>query len=158
RHPPPGRTTLHFKRLIERGLEPVRAGHAEIEPSEMTNRRDDDFGGERQRSDHDPRSDRAVVRAEGSAAGNVVEKLSLNTVDDSLHPARAVAGREPPTVLPIACELQRIADGVLLVQKGGMATVLEVVAAVLPHERVPDATEIDPQVRKLMGKQGTRVQ
>src|SRR5262249_25054275 len=95
----------------------------------------------------------AVVRAERGAAGGVVEEFPLYPVHDSLDPARAVAGREPPAVLPVAGELQRVVDRVRLLHEGRLPAVLEVVTAVVMHEGVAEAAEVDPQVRELMSEQ-----
>src|SRR4030095_5700572 len=62
-------------------------------------------------------------------------------------------GRNAPTVLPVALEAQRVPDAILLLHEGRLPAVLEVVAAALAHERVANATEIDPQVRQLVGEQ-----
>src|SRR4030095_8942237 len=51
-----------------------------------------------------------------------------------------------------------VGDRVLLLNKGCLSAVLEVVAAMLAHERVADATEVDPQVRKLMCEQRAGVE
>src|SRR4029453_4236881 len=56
-------------------------------------------------------------------------------------------------MLPVALEAQRVPDGILLLHEGRLPAVLEVVAAALAHERVANATEIDPEVRQLVGEQ-----
>lgn len=42
-----------------------------------------------------PRSDRAIVRTEWGAAGDILVKLALGVVDCALDPARTVTGRTP---------------------------------------------------------------
>src|SRR5262249_61671518 len=102
RDPPAGRAVLDGEGLVERRLEPVGPGHPQVQRREVANRRDDDLRGERQRGDHDPRGDGAVVRAERGAPGVIVEELALDPAHDALHPAGAVAGREPPAMLAVA--------------------------------------------------------
>ena len=128
-HQPVG-LSVHGERLVERRLEPVRSRHPQVQPGKVPDGRDDDLRGERQRGDHDPRGDGAVVGTERGAAGDVVEELALDPVHHPLHPAGAVAGREPPAVFAVADELQRVADRVLLLHEGRLPAVLEVVAAV----------------------------
>ena len=152
--PPSGRAVFHGEGLVERRLEAVGLRHTQLQRGQVPDSGDHDLRGERQRGDHNPRSDCAVVGAVGRPAGDVFVELPLDLVHRSLHPARAITGREPPTVLPVALELQRVPDGVLLLHKGRLPTVLEVVGAVLAHEGVADAAEIDPQVRELMLNSG----
>src|SRR4029453_4082983 len=86
-------------------------------------------------------------------AGHVAVKLPVDAVHRALDPARAIRGRDAPTVLPVALEAHRVPDGILLLYEGRLPAVLEIVAAALAHERVANATEIDPEVRKLLGEQ-----
>ena len=132
RNPPAGRAIVHRERRVERGLEPVPGRHPQVHPGEMAHRRDDDLRSEGERGDHDPRGDGTVVRAERGAARDVIEELALDAVDRALGPARAVAGREPPAVLAVAREAQRIADRVLLLDEGRLPAVFEIVGATLP--------------------------
>src|SRR5207253_4662172 len=74
----------------------------------------------------------------------------FDALDRARRRARAVAGRQSPAALAIALELERVADGVLLVDEGRPPAVLEVVDAPLAHEGVLDAAEVDPHVRKLV--------
>src|SRR3954454_15178780 len=104
----------------------------------MPDRRDDDFRGEGERGDGDPRGDGAVVGAERGPARDIVEELALDAVHDALAPAGAVAGREPPAVLAVSREVHRIADRVLLLDEGRLPAILEIVAAARPHKVVAD--------------------
>src|SRR5262249_46657640 len=71
-------------------------------------------------------------------------------------PTGSVACREPPTVAPVAHEIHRIANRVLLLDKGSLSAVFKIVAAMLTHERVAQVTKVDPHVGELMGKQWAR--
>src|SRR5262249_30094485 len=148
--PPAGRTLRHRERLIERRLEPVFAGHTQIHPGKMAHRGYDDLRSERQRCDDDPRGNGAVIGAEWGAPSKVVEELAFDAVHNPFGPTRSVACRETPTILPVALEIHRIANRVLLLHRGCLAAVLKIVAAVLLHEGVPDAAKVDPHVRELM--------
>src|SRR5277367_6006351 len=153
RYPPARRAAVHAERLVERAPESIRPVLAAQRCArQATDSRDDDLGGEWKGREHDPGGDGAVVRAERGAAGDVVEELSLYPADHALHPAGAVAGSEPPAVLPITLELHRVLHRVRLLHEGRLAAVLEVVAATLPHEGVAEVAEVDPQVRELVGK------
>src|SRR4029077_1389297 len=106
--PPAGRAVLHGEGLVEGRLEPIRGGHAEVQPGEVAGSRDDDFRRKRQRGDDDPRSNGAVVNAERSAARDIIIELPLHPVHPPLDPAWTVAGREAPAMLPVALELERV--------------------------------------------------
>src|SRR5207244_5987302 len=101
---------------------------------------------EREAGDHRPRGARAIVRAVRRAPGDVIEEAPLDPVEDAHGPAGAVARRKTPAILAVALEPQGIADGVLLLHVGLPAAVLEVVEAVLAHEGVLNAAEVDPDV------------
>src|SRR5262249_15763455 len=133
---PAGWAAVYRERLIERGLEAVKARHAQVHSSKMAHGRRDDLGSERQRGDHDPRSDGAIVGPEWGAASNVVEELPFDAVDGSFDPTRSVAGRESPTVLSITHEVHRIVRGIFLLHKGRLPAVFEIVAAAVSHEGV----------------------
>src|SRR5262245_15479435 len=47
RDPPAGRAVRDGKGLVERRLEPVRPGHAQVQPGQVADGRDDDLRGER---------------------------------------------------------------------------------------------------------------
>jgi len=113
----------------------------------------DNLRSERQGGDGDPGSNGAVIGTEWGAASKVLEELAFDAVDDSFGPSGSVACRESSAVFPVAFEIHRIANRVLLVQEGRLAAVLKVVTAVLFHEGVTDAAEVDPHVRKLMRKE-----
>src|SRR4030095_15926750 len=51
-----------------------------------------------------------------------------------------------------------IADRILLLHKRRLPAVLEVVAAVRPHEFVANAAKVDPHMRELMGEERPRVE
>src|SRR3546814_11687830 len=57
---------------------------------------------------------------------------------------------EAPAVLVIDGVAARVDAGVGALHVHGTAAVLEVVAALLEHEAVVDAAEVDPRVRELM--------
>ena len=52
----------------------------------------------------------------------------------------------------------RVAPRVLALNFGGAPAVLEIVAALLAHEAIPDAAKIDPCVRELVHEQRPRIQ
>ena len=56
-------------------------------------------------------------------------------------------------VLAHALQLQRIADGVLLLDQGRAPAVLEVVDALVAHVGIADAAEVDPDVRHLVDEE-----
>ncbi len=102
------------------------------------------------------RRDRPVVEG-GPAAGaarRVVEKVARAPhAVGQVHLAGAVAGGEAPDVRPVLVPAFRVGDGVGPLRVGGAARVLEVVDAALAHGRIPDAAEIDPQVRVLVAEE-----
>src|SRR3546814_2354676 len=65
---------------------------------------------------------------------------------------------EAPAVLVIAGVAARVDAGVGALHVHGTAAVLEVVAALLAHEAVVDAAEVDPRVRELMDEQRPGIQ
>src|SRR4030095_9004374 len=120
--------------------------------------RDDDFRSERERGDHDPRGDGAVVWTEWSASSDVVEELAFAPVDHPPSPTRPVACREAPTVFAVADEIPGIADRVFLLHKRRLPAVLKVVAGVCTHELVANAAKVDPHMRELVGEERPRVE
>ena len=58
----------------------------------------------------------------------------------------------------VADEIPWIADRVFLLHERRLPAVLEVVAAVRPHEFVANAAKVDPHVRELMGEERPRVE
>jgi len=56
-------------------------------------------------------------------------------------------------VFAVANKLKGVPDRVLLLDVGRLPAVLEIIAAALAHVGIPDAAEIDPQVRELVGEQ-----
>src|SRR5208283_2385334 len=136
-------------RLIERRLEPVSFRHAQIHSCKVADRRDNDLRYEWQRSDHYPRCDRAVVGTERGAASDVIVELPLDAIDHSLAPTGPVTCREPTTVLPVADEILRIANRILLLHKRCLPGVLEIVGPVVTHVGVPYASKVNPHVRQL---------
>src|SRR6185437_3458131 len=149
-YPPAGRAVRHRIGLVKRRLEAVALRHAEVELGHGANRRNNDLRSERQGRQDNPRCQRAVVRAKWRPAGAVFVELSLGVIDHSLFPPRSIARRYPPAEFAVAYEFERVAPRVFLVNIGRLAAVLEVVAVVLPHKRVADATEINPEMRELM--------
>src|SRR5256885_1664962 len=115
--------------------------------------RDHDLRHERQGGHHDPWGDSTVVRTVRDSPGDIVEELSFHSAHHPLDPTGSVTGCKSPTVLPVPDESQRVADGVFLLNEGRLASVLEVIAVMVMHELVPDATEVNPLVRELMGEQ-----
>src|SRR5690606_40748174 len=71
---------------------------------------------------------------------------------------RPLAGAETPAVLVVAGVAARVDAGVGALHVHGAAAVLEVVAALLAHEAVADAAEVDPGVRELVDEQRSGVQ
>src|SRR5262249_26872279 len=100
----------------------------------------------------------AVIGTEWSSPSQVVEELAFDAVHNSPGPPGSVACRETPAVLPVALEIHRISNRVLLLHVGRVAAVLEVVTVVLLHEGVTDAAKVDPHVRKLVRKERPRVE
>ena len=119
---------------------------------------DHDFRSERQGRYYNPWSQRAVVRAKWRPAGTVIVELSLDPVDHSLFPPGTVGCCNPPAEFVVAYEFQRVTSRVLLVNIGCLTTVLEIITVVLPHERVTEAAEIDPEMRELMCEERPGVQ
>src|SRR6202040_1888048 len=72
--------------------------------------------------------------------------------------ARAVTGSQAPAVLVVTGEPERVAPRVFALDDGRAPAVLEVVAAFLAHEAIPDAAQIDPGVRELVDEQRSRIQ
>ena len=106
-----------------------------------------------------PPTERAFRRrALGDRPRDVVEEAALDAVDDEHGRPRPFARGDAPAVLAVALELPRIADPVLLMSVGRAAAVLEVVAVLCPHEGVPDAAEVDPDVRELVNEERPRVE
>src|SRR5688572_10715152 len=124
----------------------------------MIESRQNDFRGERQRSDCRPRSDGAVIRSKGDAACPVVEKVSSGASHCPNRWPRAVARGDAPAVLAVAAELSGIPDRVLPLDVGGTPAVLEIVDSPLAHVIVLDAAEIQPGVRELMDEKRAGVQ
>src|SRR4030095_16464768 len=158
RDPPTRRAIRHGKRLIERRLEPILPGHPQVHSGKVPDGRDDDFRSKRERGDDDPRGDSAVVWTEWGASSDVIEELAFDAVDYTLPPTRSVACRKAPTVFAVADEIPGIADRVFLLHKRRLPAVLEVVAAVRPHEFVANAAKVDPHMRELMGEERPRVE
>ena len=152
-NPPARRAVRHFVCLVERWLEAIALRHAEVEPSHGADGGDDDLRSERERGDHHPRRQGAVVGTVGRSARVVVVELPLDAVHRPLLPAGAVGRRDSPAEFAVAGKLQRVAHRVLLVDVRRLAAVLEVVAAVLPHERVAEVAEVDPEMRELVREQ-----
>src|SRR6202011_533062 len=65
---------------------------------------------------------------------------------------------DPPAVAAVALELERVMDGVLLLDVRRAPTVLEVVDAPFAHEGVADLPEVDPDMRELVGEERSRVE
>lgn len=124
----------------------------------MRDRRQHDLRGERQRRDHRPGSDRAVVGAVGDPPGAVVEEPPFDAIELADDLARSVTRGDPPAELPILRVAAGVADPVLLLHEGGAPAVLEIIDPLLAHERVLDAAKIDPHVGELMREQRSRVQ
>src|SRR5687768_5300742 len=119
----------------------------------MADGRDDDFRRERQRRDDHPRCDSAIVWAKRRPAGHVAVKLPVHAANDARDPARTISGGEAPTMLTVALKASWVPDRVLLLHKRCVPAVFEVVAFPLAHERVANATEVDPEVRELVREQ-----
>ncbi len=123
----------------------------------MLNRRQYDLGGKRQGGHHGPWCERAVIGAKGRPARNIVEEDTRHAIDVPGEHAGPVAGGRAPAEFPILHESERIPHRILLLYKGSAATVLEIIALMLLHERVADTAKIDPDVRQLMDEQRTGV-
>src|SRR5262249_10659311 len=79
--PPPARRAVHAECPVERAPEPVWPMlAAQPHGRQAADGREDYLGCERQRGEHDPGGDGAVVRAERGAAGDVVEELPLDAI------------------------------------------------------------------------------
>src|SRR3546814_20505132 len=92
----------------------------------------------------------------------MIRRPPRSTRTDTLFPCttlfrsfvgRPLAGAEAPAVLVIAGVAARVDAGVGTLHVHGAAAVLEVVAALLAHEAVVDAAEVDPRVRERMDEQ-----
>src|SRR6185437_7671403 len=92
------------------------------------------------------------------AARQVVVECALDAVDLPHGRARSGAGGNAPAMLAIAGPVPRILDAVLLVDVGGPTTVLKVVDALLTHQGVLNAAEVDPDVRKLVDEERAGVE
>ena len=70
----------------------------------------------------------------------------------------AVARGDAPAIVAVARELERIVDRVAALHMRRATAVLEIVDALVAHERVLDAAKVDPDVRHLVGEQRSRVE
>jgi hypothetical protein len=61
-------------------------------------------------------------------------------------------------MLSVARKLARIFDGIALLHMGGAPAVLEVVDALVAHERILDSAKVDPDVRELVREQRSRIE
>ena len=97
-----------------------------------------------------PRGQRTVIGSIGNAASEIIEKTAFDALKLEGFWPRPFAGCDPPAMFAIASELARIFDGVALLNISGAPAVLEVIDALVTHERVLDAAKIDPDVGKLV--------
>src|ERR1035437_7691744 len=134
------------KGQIEAALAAILARNLRVELLEMPNRRQHDFRGKGQRSDHCPRRDGSIVRAVWHAARHIIEEASLDARDLSHRPAGSIARGQPPEVLAVAHESERVMNRILLLNMGRSPAVLEVVNSLVAHEDILDPTEVDPQM------------
>src|ERR1700722_449697 len=89
---------LHRKSTVKGRLEAVGGKHPQVHFMKVTDRRQDNLGGEGERGDHGPRCDRAVVGAIGSPARNVIEETSFNPLYSALGRTGPVARRQSPAM------------------------------------------------------------
>src|SRR6185369_5209916 len=98
------------------------------------------------RGQHDPRGNRSVVGPVRRASGDVVVVLALDPVARTPGPARPVGGGDSPAVLAISDTPARVVNRVGLMHVGRLPGVFKVIGAVLAHEPVSEAAEVDPEV------------
>src|SRR4029453_16719320 len=115
--------------------------------------RNDNFRSKWQRGEYNPRSDGTIIRAEWRTSSDIVEKVAINAIDLAFKPTGPVARCESPTVFAITDEFHGIADGIFLLHKCRLPTILEVVAVVSAHEFVTNVAKVDPKMRELMGEE-----
>ena len=142
---------------VEAGQEPVLAEGFRISVPVVPERGQDDLGCEGKGRGGCPGRQGSIVGSKGNSPGYVAVELPLDApLRALLREAGAEAGGEPPTVLTVPLEPHGVAQGVLLLNNGGPAAVLEIVGPLFPHERILDAAQVDPDVRELVDEERRR--
>src|SRR5262249_60400428 len=131
---------------------------AQAEAVDVADRRQDDLGRERERRHDRPRSERSVVGPARDRARDVIKESPLDAVDDEPDRAGPLARRDSPAPLSVPLELPRVCDPVELMRACRAPAVLEVIAALRPHERVADPAKINPDVGELADEERAGVE
>lgn len=118
----------------------------------MAQRRQSKLWREGQRRKRRTRADRAVVGPIGHAACSIAKKTAFSAVDLQRLEAGPVASRTAPTVLPIIFETIGTMPGVFSLDISGASAVFEIIAALLAHEAISNAREIDLGLGKVMNE------
>src|SRR6185437_2256530 len=100
-----------------------------------------DLRREWQRSQHRRYGKRPVIRTIGYPARRVDEALPCRAGCADGRTRRPLARGQAPAVLVVACELVRIAPGVLTLDVDRPPAVFEIVGTFFAHEAVADATK-----------------
>src|SRR5690606_32264945 len=93
-----------------------------------------------------------------NAARGVAEQVARFAIDRLHLVGRSFAGAQAPAILVVADVAARVDARIGALYVHGATAVLEVVAALLPHEAVADSAEVDPRVRELVDEQWPGVQ
>ncbi len=124
---------------------------------EVTDRGQDNFRSERQRSNHGPGSEGAVIRSVRNTAVDVVIEVTLRAFDLFHCWSRTIARGETPNEFTIALEASGVLNSVLLLSVSCATAVFEIIDPSLPHVVVLNAAKIDPHMRKLVNEERTGV-
>ena len=143
---------------IETARIPIIRTHLRITLVHRTHGGQHDFGREWKRCQWRPPREGSIVRTIGHPARCVPEQPS-RAIACVRHPGgRAITCSQAPAIFVIPDEFARVTSNVLALNEDRVPTVLEIIAALLMHERVSDATKIDPCMRELMNEQRPGVQ
>src|SRR5262245_16292426 len=102
RHPPGPPVSRVWKSGVETALELAIPVDFRIYLVEGPDCRLDNLGGKWKAGDRGPRGNGAIVRTEGSAAGQVAKELALDALDNMSRRAGTVAGSQSPAIRAIA--------------------------------------------------------
>src|ERR1700694_3091739 len=101
---------------------------------------------ERQRCKRGPSGDGAIVTAVGSPARRIAEQAPRLSGHIGQFVARSVTRGKTPAVFAVTREFVRVALGIFALDERRTPAVLEIIAALLAHERILDSAKIDPSM------------
>src|SRR5450631_167002 len=135
---------------IESAGKPIAAADLRIGAQHMTRSSKRCLGAERHRCRHRPRRDRSIIRSIGRTARHIAEITTVPTALTQFAIPWTIPRRYPPQVPIIAFVVPRIARAILAMDRNRVLGVFEVITALFAHERVTNASIVDPRMRKQM--------